>query len=148
MSDDVPSRDGDPELLLAGLAERVAGTRGALLFSADGLAIAAHGLGADAADHLAALAAGMFSHARQAAVRFGGRDGVRQIVVEADGIRLFAASAGTAAVFTVLAGPETDAAALGDEMREVITGMQPFLATQPRMRGAVIRSAGKTGLHR
>jgi predicted regulator of Ras-like GTPase activity (Roadblock/LC7/MglB family) len=145
MSDDVPGRDGDPGLLLAGLTGRVPGIRGALLLSADGLAIAGHGLGADAADHLAALAAGMFSHARQAAVRSGGRDGVRQVVVDADGIRLFAVSAGTAAVVTVLADCETDTAALGDEMREVIADMQPFLAAQPRMRGTVIRSAGKAG---
>lgn len=146
MPADAPGSDGDPELLLARLTERVPGIRGALLLSADGLAIAGHGLGADAADHLAALAAAMFSHARQAAVRFGGRDGVRQVVMDADGIMLFAASAGTTAVFTVLADRETDPADLGSEIRGVITGMQPFLATQPRMRGAVIRSAGETGL--
>jgi predicted regulator of Ras-like GTPase activity (Roadblock/LC7/MglB family) len=142
MSDDVPGRDGDPEWLLSTLVERVSGARGAVLLSADGLAMAEHGLGADGADQLAALAAGMFSHARQAAVRFGSKDGVRQVVIEADGVMLFAASAGTAAVLVVLADRETDAAVLGSEIGEVVRSVQPFLATQPRTRGAVTRMRG------
>jgi predicted regulator of Ras-like GTPase activity (Roadblock/LC7/MglB family) len=142
VSDDVPGRDSGPEWLLGTLVERVPGAHGVVLLSADGLAMAEHGLGTDAADRLAALAAGMFSHARQAAVRFGGRDGVRQVVMEADGLLLFAASAAPAAVLAVLADHETDPALLGSEIGEVVRSVQPFLATQPRTRGAVTRMKG------
>lgn len=125
--------DSDPERLLASLIEQVPGTRSAVL-SKHGLAMAERGLGHDDADRLSAIASGLFSHARQAAALFGGKDGVRQVAVETDGILLFAASA-EAAVLAVLAGRETDAAVLGSRIGEVITGMQPFLAAQPRPQG-------------
>lgn len=125
--------DSDPEWLLADLIEQVPGTRSAVL-SKHGLAMTEHGLGHDDADRLSAIASGLFSHARQAAVLFGGKDGVRQVVVETGDILLFAASAG-AAVLAVLAGRETDAAVLGSKIGEVIMGVQPFLAAQPGPRG-------------
>lgn len=133
------SDDSDPELLLASLMQRVPGARSAVL-AKHGLKMAWHGLGNDRADELAAIASGLFSQARQAAVTFGGKDGVRQVVAELDNLILFAASAGSAAVLVVLAGRETDAAALGSEIGEVVTSVQPFLATQPRIRGAVTRA--------
>ena len=71
VSDVTPARESDLGWLLRGLVERVPHTRSAVLLSADGLPTAAHGLGADAADHLSAIASGLFSLAqdRRHAVR-------------------------------------------------------------------------------
>jgi predicted regulator of Ras-like GTPase activity (Roadblock/LC7/MglB family) len=135
------SVDSDPERLLPGLVEQVPGTRSTVLLSVHGLAMAQYGLGGDAADQLAAVAAALFSHARHAGVLSGGRDGVRQVVIETGDIMLFAASASVTAVLAVIAGRETDAALLGSEIGRVVRDVQPFLATQPRMRGAVTRQA-------
>jgi predicted regulator of Ras-like GTPase activity (Roadblock/LC7/MglB family) len=96
--------DSNPERLMANLKSRVSGVREAVL-SAHGLAMAGHGFGSDAVDELAALSSGLFSQARQAARTFGQNldGGVRQVAVEMDGLTLLAASAGAAAVLTVLA---------------------------------------------
>lgn len=134
--------DGDPEWLLADLKERVPSARSAVLLSVDGLAMAEHGLGTDAADQLSALVSVLFSHARKAAVIFGRKDGVRQVVADTDHLMLFAASAGQAAVLAVLTDRETDAALLSSEIANVARSLQPFLATQPRIRGAVTRATG------
>ena len=142
MASDVSAGPGsDPGWQLDDLTKRVPGVRSAVLLSADGLVIAVHGLGADAADQLAAIASGLFSVAR-AAARFSGTDGVRQVVLELDGLMLFTAAAGVAAVLAVLADRETDAGALGDEMRQLAKTVAPFLAAQPRVRGAVTRVPG------
>jgi predicted regulator of Ras-like GTPase activity (Roadblock/LC7/MglB family) len=142
MPDDVPGCDSDPEGLPAGIAKQVPGVGGAVLLSRDGLALAGHGLGTDDADRLAALAAALFSHARQTAVMFGGSDGVRQVNMESDGVMLLAASASAAAILAVLADRGTDAAALGGTMSGVINSVQPFLIAQPRIRGAVTWARG------
>lgn len=139
--------DSDPELLLGSLIEQVPGARSAVLLSAHGLALAEHGLGADAADQLAAVAAALFSHAGQAGVLSSGRDGVRQIVIETGDIMVFAASASSTAVLAVIADRRTDAAVLGSEIARVVRDVQPFLATQPRIRGAVTRQAQAAERH-
>jgi len=139
MASDVPAGLGsDPGWLLGDLAGRVPGVRSAVLLSVDGLVIAGHGLGADAADELAAIASGLFSVAR-AAARFGGTDGVRQVVIELDSLMLFTSAAGAAAVLAILASRETDAGVLGYEMRQLVKSVAPFLAAQPRQRGTVTR---------
>ena len=61
---DIPSHDTDLSWLLRGLVEQVPHARGAVLLSAD------------PADQLSAVASGLFSLARSAAVRFGGSNGV------------------------------------------------------------------------
>jgi predicted regulator of Ras-like GTPase activity (Roadblock/LC7/MglB family) len=135
--------DSNPERLMANLKSQVSGVRGAVL-SAHGLGMAGHGLGPDAVDELAAVSSGLFSHARQAVRAFGQNPdgGVRQVAIEMDGLTLFAASAGAAGILTVLAERETDAAVLGSEIGRVIERLQPFLATQPRVRDAVARMDG------
>jgi predicted regulator of Ras-like GTPase activity (Roadblock/LC7/MglB family) len=142
MSDDVPDRDGDPEWLLASLAERTAGARSAALVSVDGLVIASHGLGADDAARLAAIASGLCSVGRAAAVHFNGQDSIRQAVIEMNGLTLFVSSAGHRSVLAVLAGENADPGVVGYEMSQLVKSVQPFLAAQPRIRGAVIRVTG------
>jgi predicted regulator of Ras-like GTPase activity (Roadblock/LC7/MglB family) len=131
-SDRIPAQEGDLGWLLRDLVERVPRTRSAVLLSADGITTAAHGLDADSADHLAAIASGLFSVARTAAARFGRSDGVRQVVAELDDTLMFTTSAGFGSVLTVLADREADAGVLGYEMTQLVKSVRPFLATPAR----------------
>lgn len=135
VSDVTPGHESGVGWLLRGLVESVPHTRSAVLLSSDGLAIGSHGLGQDAADQLSAIASGLFSLARTAAVRFGGSDGVRQVVAELDDTLLFVSSAGYGSVLTVLAERETDAGVLGYEMSQLVKSVRPFLATPARHTG-------------
>ena len=135
VSDATPGHESDLGWLLRGLVERVPRTRSAVLLSADGLATAAYGLEQDPADHLSAIASGLFSLARTAAVRFGGSDGVRQVVAELDDTLMFVSSAGYGSVLAVLADRETDAGVLGYEMSQLVKSVRPFLATPTRQPG-------------
>jgi predicted regulator of Ras-like GTPase activity (Roadblock/LC7/MglB family) len=132
VSDISPGREPDLGWLLSGLVERVPRTRSVVLLSADGLPIAFHGLGTDAADQLSAIASGLLSLARSAAVRFGRSDGVRQVVAELDDTLLFVSSAGFGSVLTVVADREADAGVLGYEMSQLVKSIRPFLTTPPR----------------
>jgi predicted regulator of Ras-like GTPase activity (Roadblock/LC7/MglB family) len=146
-----PSHDTDKTTgtdlswLLRGLVEQVPHTRGAVLLSADGLAMAAHGLGADPADHLSAVASGLFSLARSAALRFGGSDGVRQVVAELDDTLLFVSSAGYGSVLTVLASRQADAGLLGYAMSQLVKSVRPFLATSARRSRSTAAVTGAGG---
>ena len=103
------------------------------------------GSNADDADHLSAIASGLFSIARSAAAKFGGSDGVRQVVAELDDTLLFVSSAGFGSVLTVLADREADAGVLGYEMVQLVKSVRPFLATPARQPGAPARADGWTG---
>jgi predicted regulator of Ras-like GTPase activity (Roadblock/LC7/MglB family) len=133
MLSDAPSgQSTDLAWLLAGLVERVPHTRSALLLSADGLKKAAHGLDPDRADQLAAIASGLFSIARSAGDRFGGGNGVRQVVAELDDTLLFVTTAGSGAVLAVLASRGADVGVLGYEMSQLVKSVRPYLATPAR----------------
>lgn len=129
------SQGKSPDLgwLLSGLVERVPHSHSALLLSADGLKKAYHGLGNDQADHLAAIASGLFSLARTAGTRFGGGGGVRQVVAELDDTLLFVSTAGYGAVLAVVAGREADAGMVGFEMTKLVKSVRPYLSTPPRV---------------
>jgi predicted regulator of Ras-like GTPase activity (Roadblock/LC7/MglB family) len=118
--------------LLSGLVDRVPDTRSALLLSSDGLRKAAHGLDDDGADHLAAIASGLFSLARSAGARFGGTDVVRQVVAELESSLLFVSAAGSGAVLAVIAGKEADPGVLGYEMAQLVKSVRPYLSTPSR----------------
>jgi len=143
VSDVPPGHEPDLGWLLRGLVEHVPHTRSAVLLSADGLATASYGLGPDPADQLSAIASGLFSLARTAALRFGGSDGVRQVVAELDDTLMFVSSAGFGSVLTVLADREADAGVIGYEMAQLVKSVRPFLATPARQSGTTIQgSAG------
>ena len=129
--------------LLSGLVDRVPGTRSALLLSSDGLRKAAHGLDDDGADHLAAVASGLFSLARSAGTRFGGSDGVRQVVAELDEALLFVSAAGSGAVLAVIAGKEADPGVLGYEMAQLVRSVRPYLSTPARQVTDLSSSTGR-----
>jgi predicted regulator of Ras-like GTPase activity (Roadblock/LC7/MglB family) len=122
----------DLDWLLAGLVQRVPHTRSAVLLSSDGLVRSLHGLDADSADHMAALASGLYSLGRSAGARFGDSGTVRQVVVELDSTLLFVTTAGTGTCLAVLAGREADAAILGYEMAMLVKSVRPYLVTPAR----------------
>lgn len=130
-------RELDLGWLLRNLIDRVPHTRSAVLLSADGLAVAVHGLDRGDADHLAAIASGLFSMARSAGAMFGTSPGVRQVLAELDDALLFVSSAGHGSVLTVLADKEAEAGALGYAMLEFVNSLQSSLATPDRQTGAV-----------
>jgi predicted regulator of Ras-like GTPase activity (Roadblock/LC7/MglB family) len=133
MLSDLPSGQAtDLAWLLNGLVQRVPHTKSALLLSSDGLKRAVHGLDADSADHLAAIASGLFSLARSAGDRVGGGGGVRQVVAELENTLLFVSTAGSGAVLAVLAAREADAGVLGYEMSQLVKSVRPYLATPAR----------------
>ncbi|MFC4144838.1 roadblock/LC7 domain-containing protein [Micromonospora mangrovi] len=133
MRSDAPvGQSQDLVWLLSGLAERVPHTRSALLLSSDGLPKAVHGLDRAGADHLAAIASGLFSLARSAGGSLGGGSGVRQVVAELDDVLLFVTAAGANAVLAVLAGKDADVGVLGYEMSQMVKSVRPFLATPTR----------------
>nr|WP_030763332.1 roadblock/LC7 domain-containing protein [Streptomyces sp. NRRL F-2664] len=126
------SRLSDLDWLLSGLVHRVPYTRSAVLLTADGLAGCAHGLDPDSADHLAALASGLYSLGRSAGARFADGGDVRQVVVELDSALLFVSAAGSGTCLTVLADREADAGVLGYEMAMLVKSVRPYLAVAPR----------------
>jgi predicted regulator of Ras-like GTPase activity (Roadblock/LC7/MglB family) len=118
--------------LLSRLTEAVPNTQSALLLSADGIAKYWHGLDKDGADTLAALASGLCSLAQQVGTRFGGGDGVRQVVSELGEIIMFVTAASAGTVLAVLASREVDAAILSYEMGRLCTQVPAYLATPTR----------------
>src|SRR5438132_201985 len=115
MASDVPATGqvSDLDWLLSGLVQRVPHTHNAVLLSADGLVKSVPGLYPDSADHMAALASGLYSLGRSAGARFGDAGEVRQVVVELDTTLLFVYTAGSGTALAVLAGRDADAAVLG-----------------------------------
>ncbi|MEU6483716.1 roadblock/LC7 domain-containing protein [Streptomyces sp. NPDC046887] len=133
MASDAPNgHSPDLDWLLSGLIQRVPHTRSAVLLSSDGLVKAVHGLDPDRADHMAALASGLYSLGRSAGIRFGDGDEVRQVVVELDTTLLFVSTAGSGTCLAVLAGREADAAVLGYEMTMLVKSVRPYLVTPAR----------------
>lgn len=133
MASDVPTGQvSDLDWLLSGLVQRVPHTRSAVLLSSDGLVKSVHGLDPDSADHLAALASGLYSLGRSAGIRFGDGGEVRQVVVELAQTLLLVSTAGSGTCLAVLAGREADAAMLGYEMAMLVKSVRPYLVTPAR----------------
>jgi predicted regulator of Ras-like GTPase activity (Roadblock/LC7/MglB family) len=132
MVSEVPSPPAsDLAWLLSGLVKRVPHTRSALLLSSDGLKKAVHGLDHENADHLSAIASGLFSLARSAGARFGNGENVRQVVAELDESLLFVTAAGSGAVLAVLASREADAGVLGTRCRSWSRASAPIWPRRP-----------------
>ncbi|WP_447041656.1 roadblock/LC7 domain-containing protein [Streptomyces sp. DSM 118878] len=134
MASDAPTGGhvSDLDWLMSGLVQRVPHTHSAVLLSSDGLVKSVHGLDTDSADHMAALASGLYSLGRSAGIRFGDGGDVRQVVVELDSTLLFVSTAGSGTCLAVLAGRDADAAVLGYEMAMLVKSVRPYLITAPR----------------
>jgi predicted regulator of Ras-like GTPase activity (Roadblock/LC7/MglB family) len=119
--------------LITGLVERIPQARSALLLSADGLVRATTpDLAKDDADHLAAIASGLWSLASGAGRKFAKSGAVRQVGVEMDGALLFVGAAGFGTCIGVLAGDTADPGLIGYEMAQLVRSVRPHLETAPR----------------
>lgn len=144
MASDVPTgHASDLDWLLSGLIQRVPYTLNAVLLSSDGLVKSVHGLDSDSADHMAALASGLYSLGRSAGARFGDGGEVRQVVVELESTLLFVSTAGSGTCLAVLAGREADAAVLGYEMAMLVKSVRPYLTTPVRQSAAASGAVGQ-----
>lgn len=127
--------------LITGLVERVPQARSALLLSADGLVRARTAdLSKDDADHMAAIASGLWSLASGAGRKFAGSGAVRQVGVEMDGALLFVAAAGFGTCISVLTSDKADPGLIGYEMAQLVRSMRPHLETAPRIDHAAVAS--------
>jgi predicted regulator of Ras-like GTPase activity (Roadblock/LC7/MglB family) len=127
-----PNQAPDLAWLLRGLAEEVPVIRGSVLLSSDGMMKATHGMDRASAEHLAALASGLFSMARSAGTKFDNNNEVRQVVAELKQSQLFISWAGFNSVLAVLARGDGDPAVIGFEMARLIKAVRPFLDTAAR----------------
>ncbi|SOE06978.1 roadblock/LC7 domain-containing protein [Streptomyces sp. Ag109_G2-15] len=120
--------------LLEGLLERTPGARHALVLSRDGLRLCrSPELSVDRADQLAALASGIQSLSRGAAVEFGdGSGGVRSAMTEFHGGVLFIVEAGAGAHLAVVTTEEADAGVVGHHMTELVEQLGEHLTARPR----------------
>ena len=128
-------KQGDRQLdwLLDGLVSRVEHIRQALILSRDGLTVGkSQALSREDAEHLAALAAGVQSLARNAGRYFQGGD-VRQTIIEMDSAFLFVTAAGQGTCLAVVASADADAGLVAYEMAMLVKRVGAHLATSPRV---------------
>jgi predicted regulator of Ras-like GTPase activity (Roadblock/LC7/MglB family) len=128
-------KQGDRQLdwLLDGLVNRVDHIRQALILSRDGLTVGkSEALTREDAEHLAALAAGVQSLARNAGRYFQGGD-VRQTIIEMDSAFLFVTAAGLGTCLAVVASADADAGLVAYEMAMLVKRVGAHLAANPRV---------------
>lgn len=138
MDSDTSARS-DLSWLLENLCGRVPHSRAAVLLSSDGIKRAVHGLTADGADHLSAVASGLWSIVRSAGKHFGSGPQARQVIAELEGALLFVSAAGQGSVLAVLAGPEADPGTVGFEMNRLIQQVTSSLGTPARNEPSLVR---------
>lgn len=128
---------GDRQLdwLLDGLVSRIEPIRQALILSRDGLTVGkSQDLNREDAEHLAALAAGVQSLARNAGRYFSGGE-VRQTIIEMDNAFLFVTAAGQGTCLAVIAAADADAGLVAYEMAMLVKRVGTHLATSARVPG-------------
>ena len=118
--------------LLDDLRDRVGEVQQAVILSRDGLVMGAtSNVGREDAEHLAALAAGLFSLANGARAHFGVGE-VRQTVIEMDGALFFVTPAATGSALAVLAEAGGNAGLVAYEMAMLVKRVRRHLAAAPR----------------
>lgn len=129
----------DLNWLLESFVKRIRGVLEVIVVSADGLLMAmSPGIGADAGQQLASVAAGLTSLAQGGANCFGGGR-VRQIIVEIEAGYMFFMAISNGSSLAVVASNEVDVAATGYEMtmlcRRVGSALTPALMTELGLAG-------------
>jgi predicted regulator of Ras-like GTPase activity (Roadblock/LC7/MglB family) len=118
--------------LLDNLVSRVANVRQALVLSRDGLVVAkSRGMNREEADHLSALAAGVYSLARGTGQQVGGGQ-VRQAIIEMETAFLFVMAAGRGTCLAVLATSGANLSVMAYEMAMLVRRMGAHLTAAPR----------------
>ena len=118
--------------VLDDLVRRVDGIRQAVVLSRDGLMLGASvGLSREDAEHMAAVAAGIQSLSRGAALRFDGGQ-ARQAIIHMDRALLFVMAAAQGSCLAVLCPADADHGLIAYEMAMLVKRLGQYLATNPR----------------
>jgi uncharacterized protein len=127
-----PQTSGQLTWLLDNLTSQVEHIRQALVFSGDGLVVAASaGLSRDDAERLSALAAGLQSLARGAGQQLRGGEAL-QTIIEMDSMFLFVTAAGEGTSIAVTATSEANVGLVAYEMAVLVRRMGKYLAAKAR----------------
>lgn len=118
--------------VLDDLVRRVDGIKQAVVLSRDGLTLGASAsLSREDAEHMAAIAAGIQSLARGAALRFDGGQ-PRQAIIHMDRALLFVVAAAQGSCLAVLCPADADHGLIAYEMAMLVKRLGQYLATSPR----------------
>jgi predicted regulator of Ras-like GTPase activity (Roadblock/LC7/MglB family) len=118
--------------VLDDLVRRVDGIRQAVVLSRDGLTLGASStLSREDAEHMAAVAAGIQSLARGAALRFDGGQ-PRQAIIQMDKALLFVMAAAQGSCLAVICPANADHGLVAYEMAMLVKRLGQYLATSPR----------------
>jgi predicted regulator of Ras-like GTPase activity (Roadblock/LC7/MglB family) len=118
--------------VLDDLVRRVEGVSQAVVLSRDGLTLgASKGLKREDAEHLAAIAAGLQSLARGAALRFDGGQ-AREAIIRMDSALLFVMAAAEGSCLAVLAPAAADHGLIAYEMAVLVQRLGHYLSAGPR----------------
>jgi predicted regulator of Ras-like GTPase activity (Roadblock/LC7/MglB family) len=118
--------------VLDDLVRRVSGISQAVILSRDGLTLgASRGLNREDAEHLAAVAAGLLSLARGAAVRFHGGE-AREAIIHMDTALLFVMAAGQGSCLAALCPADADHGLVVYEMAMLVKRLGQYLSANPR----------------
>ncbi|GGK87839.1 dynein regulation protein LC7 [Planomonospora parontospora subsp. parontospora] len=122
--------------LLDDLVTRVAEAENGIVFSTDGLLMAASaGLSPADAEHLAAVGSAIQSLGRGVSDRVGG-GAVRQTIIEMRSAYLVVSAAGQGACLAVLCTHEADVGLVAYEMAMLVTRVGQYLTSPARTAGA------------
>ncbi|WP_432923244.1 roadblock/LC7 domain-containing protein [Microbispora sp. CA-135349] len=125
--------DRDFDWLLENLKEKTPGIRHVLVLTRDGLKMSfTADLGLDAADQLAALAAGIQSLSLSASAEFGDGIGAGQAMVEFAGGLLLIVPAGDGAHLAVVAEEDGEVGLIAHNMNELVEQIGVYLTAAPR----------------
>ena len=123
---------GELDWLLDQLAAHTDGVRSAVILSPDGLTLGrSPGLTPDAADHLAALAAGAQSLAGVVGNRYG-CGAVTQTIIEMEDALLFIVPAGRGTCLALLADATANAEQIAYEMAVLVKRVGQHMIADPR----------------
>jgi predicted regulator of Ras-like GTPase activity (Roadblock/LC7/MglB family) len=118
--------------VLDDLVRRVSGISQAVVLSRDGLTLgSSRGLSRDDAEHMAAVAAGMQSLARGAALRFHGGE-ARQAIIQMDAALMFVMAAGQGSCLAALCPADADHGLVVYEMAMLVKRLGQYLSANPR----------------
>jgi predicted regulator of Ras-like GTPase activity (Roadblock/LC7/MglB family) len=130
--------------VLDDLVRRVNGISHAVVLSRDGLTLGASGgLNRDDAEHMAAIAAGLQSLGRGAALRFHGGE-ARQAIIHMDAALLFVMAASHGSCLATLCPADADHGLVVYEMAMLVTRLGEYLSADPRATDQ--QSAGDQGV--
>src|SRR5580658_6434640 len=119
--------------VLDDLVHRVDGISQAVVLSRDGLTLGASaGLTREDAEHMAAIASGIQSLSRGAALRFDGGQ-ARQAIIQMDRALLFVMAAAQGSCLAVLSPANADHGLIAYEMAMLVKRLGQYLAANPRV---------------